>query len=30
MMEWDETRPDDQKLENSKARMVKATRDGRK
>jgi len=30
MKEWDETRPDDQKLENSKARMVKAARDGRK
>lgn len=30
MMEWDEMRPDDEKLENSKARMVKAARDGRK
>lgn len=28
--EWDETRPDDQKLENSKSRMVKAAREGRK
>ena len=30
MMEWDESRPNDQKLENSQARMVKAARDGRK
>lgn len=28
MKEWEETRPDDQKLENSKARMAMATRDG--
>jgi hypothetical protein len=30
MKEWDETRPDDQKLENSKARMAKSARDARK